>query len=202
VVDRFSAFLLLRRFLRRPPCRELALAIEGIMEELAEHCRPAETATWGVLGLLSQLDLEYSLHNRKAQGATARAQAELEGLDPALARSLEVFRAPRPDGAPAHEDALVLAEVLGRAALGQDDEALELAVEREGDEAPAPPRPRGARFPDALAAELARRLELSSGRGDAAGDRLDAALAGLGLDPARAAALALRALRRVEADLR
>jgi hypothetical protein len=201
-MDRFSAYLLLRRFLRRPSSRELALAIEGIMEELADHCAPDQSTEWGILGLLSQLDLEYSARNARVRGATARAQAELEGLAPALARSLESFRGPASssDARPV-EDALVLAEVLGRAALGFEEDALEDPDEETPDEEAPAPRARRERS-EGFEADLARALELRAGRGDPAGDRLEGALEGLGLDPARAARLALQGLRRAEGDPR
>jgi hypothetical protein len=87
-VDRFSAYLLIRRYLRRPASRNHALVVEAIMQELAARAgEPGEQ--WGVLGLLSQLDLEYAERNPRARGVTARQQAELEGLAPEQAACLE-----------------------------------------------------------------------------------------------------------------
>ena len=143
-MDRFSAFLLVRRGLKQRESRNLALATEAIMESLAARVgEPPEQ--WGVVGLLSQLDVEYSEHNPKARGRTARQQAELEGLDPELAQSLERWCQPDlPEDRPQIEHALVLATALAEAALQRGlssalelDEALAASLGRDlGAEAP------------------------------------------------------------------
>jgi hypothetical protein len=117
-VDRFSAYLLVRRFLRRPASRNQALAVEAIMQELAAHASEG-SELWGLLGLLSQLDLEYAESNPRARGLTARQQAELEGLAPEHAICLERWCAPAAAAQPPPiEDALVVASLLGALALG------------------------------------------------------------------------------------
>jgi hypothetical protein len=182
-MDRFTAYLLVRRFLRQRASRNQALVVEAIMEELAvRHGAPA--AVWGLLGLLSQLDLEYAQTNPDARGRTAGEQARLEGLEADLAGHLDRWHDldPRAAYAPV-EDALFLATTITQCALD--------------------------RVPDvrALAAEPAREswcqdLRRCRAAGDPSGDRLDGALSRLVLAEAEAARLATAALRRVAAELR
>jgi hypothetical protein len=199
-MDRFSAYLLIRRFLRRSSSRNRALAIEAIMEELARRAgQPPEA--WGVLGLLSQLDLEYAEGNPDARGVTAREQAELEGLDGEEAASLGRWCSSDGGDTPV-EHALILADALAAGALDLptdddvDDESPEdgAAADR--------PAARAWLFPDELAARLERELELARQRGDVAGERLDRALEHLGIESRDAGQLALGALRRAAQDLR
>ncbi len=113
IMDRFSAFLLTRRHLKEPSSRNRAVIVESIMELLAQRLGYSPN-TWSLLGLLSQLDLEYSRFNPICRGKTARQQAELEGLDPDLAQSLERWCMPE-SAAQGHttlEKALFLAEHL------------------------------------------------------------------------------------------
>lgn len=178
-MDRFSAYLLIRRGLKRRSSRTQALATEAIMEELAAHAgQPPEH--WGVMGLLCQLDHEYAEHNPRVRGKAARQQAELEGLDPAQAQSLERWCQPAPaDDRSQLEHALVLADALAAAALE-----------------------RGEGYAPELAAILGHDLDLRRQRGDAAGELMDGALHALGLEAREAARLALAGLRRIEGDLR
>jgi len=180
-MDRFSAYLLVRRFLRRPESRNRALAVEVIMEELARGlgplARPAPES-WGVMGLLSQLDLEYGESNPEARGKASRDQALLEGLDQELAESLARTNAP---GADLLANALLVADCLAVMALGRSDPG----------------------FSDAtLAPSLARELELRRQTGDAEGDQLDGALSQLRLDSQEVASMAVLGLQRAAEDLR
>ncbi len=151
-MDRFTAFLLIRRFLKHDPSRNHALAVEAIMEELAGHAG-SEPASWGVLGLLSQLDLEYAAHNPRARGQRAREQAELEGLAPELAASLARWCSLPPLAEPAQvEDALFLASHLAEAALGpplDEGAPLELDDSDSGGRGLEDERPRSRRRDDA-----------------------------------------------------
>jgi predicted hydrolase (HD superfamily) len=182
-MDRFSAYLLVRRHLKRPRSRNQALAVEAIMEELAALLDQPREA-WGVLGLLSQMDLEYADQNPRARGQTASQQARLEGLDEAAARHLERWcrrLSPEPEAAPAHalepvEHALLLATLLA-------EEALEAR----------------ARDHETLSAQD---LDLRRQRGDVLGDGIDAALSELRLPVRAAAELAERAVARIAQDLR
>ena len=175
-MDRFAAYLLVRRFLKQPESRNRALAAEAIMEELASEVAAAgqQSASWGVLGLLSQLDSEYAEHNPKARGFAARDQAVLEGLDPVLAGHLVSCRDPAHDPS-ALEAALLVADHLASAAL---------AAERRNAEG------------------LAGELELQRGYGDPNSDLLDRAMSVLQMTGAQAAMVAMRALERVAEDLR
>lgn len=180
-MDRFSAYLVVRRHLRWPRSRNRALLAEAVMEQLAAHLgQPAQP--WGVVGLLSQIDLEYARANPDARGGAAAQQARLEGLDEAatgaLARWVELDAY---EDASALERALVVADAAAAAALGEPDAA-------------RPDMPPGAR--------LVRELELARGSGDAAARRLDAALSGLQINGDELANLVQRALRLVEQDLR
>jgi predicted hydrolase (HD superfamily) len=182
-MDRFSAFLLVRRGLKQRESRNLALATEAIMESLAARVgEPPEQ--WGVVGLLSQLDVEYSEHNPRARGRTARQQAELEGLAPELAQSLERWRQPGPtEDRTMLEHALVLAAALAEAALERGPgPALELD--------------------EALAASLGRDLELRRQSGAPDDELKDAALEQLGLSSGEAGHLAVQGLLRAAEDLR
>jgi hypothetical protein len=173
-MDRFSAYLLVRRHLKRPRSRNQALAVEAIMEELAARLdQPGEE--WGVLGLLSQMDLEFAEQNPKARGQTASQQAVLEGLDGAAAQHLERWCQPlAPEPPPGElepvEHALLLATTLAEEALGSGLSAHDLDLRRQ--------------------------------RGDALGDCMDAALSKLGLSVDAAAALVESALKRIAQDLR
>jgi hypothetical protein len=210
-VDRFSAYLLVRRFLRRPDSRNQALAVEAIMQELAEHVREAGEL-WGLLGLLSQLDLEYAERNPRARGVTARQQAELEGLAPEHAICLERWCAPAAPAQPGPpvEDALVVASLLGALALGASSELPDLEEgEPEGrteqgstERGRAVERRSTVDLDDDLARRLGRELDLRRQQGDPQGDRLDEALARLRLDGHEAGRLALAGLRRAVQDFR
>jgi predicted hydrolase (HD superfamily) len=97
-LDAFNAYLLVRRFLRQPESRRRARRVAALMEAMAEALPEVDPKvdngkvrdTWSVLGLLSQLDWESAADNPEARGRLAREQAELEGLDADLAKSLEV----------------------------------------------------------------------------------------------------------------
>lgn len=179
-MDRFSAYLLVRRHLRRPDSRNQALTVEAVMEQIASHLDQVPHR-WGVLGLLSQLDLEYSEQNPGTRGVTARQQAELEGLDPSEAIHLERWcrhlrQAPGPRAADALapvELGLLLSTILA--------EHLQ---------------------PGGSKRSLAHDLELMRGRGDTEGNHLDLTLDQLGIEVEAAAEIMLEALNRIAQDLR
>lgn len=184
-MDRFSAYLLVRRHLKRPQSRNQALAAEALMEEFARELGQPQDR-WGVLGMLGQLDLEYAEQNPEVRGRTAREQAEMEGIAPHEAEHLERWcghlRPPRQDAASELADvehALGLATTLAEEALQRTDG--ECAVS---------------------AVSLAHDLELLSQGGDARGDQLDRALDRLSLTAERAAELCVAALQRIAQDLR
>jgi hypothetical protein len=185
-MDRFSAYLLVRRFLRTDSARNRALAVEAMMEDLAARLGEPDASVWGLLGLLSQMDLEYAEHNPKARGKTARQQAELEGLSQEAARSLErwchLASSTEEEPRPLLEDALFLADAVGA-----------LAWSSPGDDRS---------FSEEWAESLGQALDLRRQSGDPAGDRLDAALTRLHLEAMEAARLARSSLGRVEQDLR
>jgi len=152
--------LLVRRHLKRPASRNQALAVEAIMEELAGHLKrvveqshrapsaplpsgaPPLPAQWGVLGLLSQLDLEYAEQNARMRGKAARQQAELEGLPAEEAVHLERWCGSEP--LDRVELALALATILAELATEAAPSAHDLGLMRErGDE-------RGQRLDQAL----------------------------------------------------
>ena len=179
-MDRFSAYLLVRRHLKRSGSRNQALAVEAIMEEVAAHLEQP-SPPWGVLGLLSQLDLEYAEQNPEVRGRTASEQALLDGLPEADARRLVRCFSPLQ----AHRDdetleqvelALLGSTLIAEEALGHDRE-----------------RP---------AESLAHDLELLRQRGDPRGNALDRALTELQLTAGEAAEKATVALQRIAQDLR
>jgi hypothetical protein len=187
-MDRFFAYLLVRRHLKRPASRNQALAVEAIMEELAAHLgHPPEQ--WGIVGLFSQLDLEYAEHNPKARGRVAEEQARLEGLEPELAKSLGRWSNLDADARAPLEHALVLAAWLAEAAL-----AYRRRHRTEGD----PEQP----FSEEISAPLSQDLELQSQAGDHRGDLLDESLQQLAVSADSVTRVALNGLRRVAQDLR
>jgi hypothetical protein len=196
-MDRFSATLLVRRTLRRRDSRRHAILVEAIMEELAPRASESPEC-WAVMGLLSQLDLEYSETNPLARGHTSRQQAVLEGVPPELARSLEQWcrvAAPMsekgPETRPLVEDALFLADFLAHGLLARPEAH---SSARQSQAAPAQER--------GLIEGLGRELALRRQSGDGRGDRLDAALERLGMDGLRAARATVVAMKRVAQDLR
>lgn len=124
-MDAFSAYLLVRRFLGKPESRRRARHVGAIMEALAESLGHA-VEDWRVLGLLSQLDWESAADNPEVRGKLAREQAELEGLDPALALSLEYcWQTDPPRGElPSHVYGLKIADALADA-VDSDRQPLE-----------------------------------------------------------------------------
>jgi hypothetical protein len=187
-MDRFSAYLLVRRHLKRPASRNQALAVEAIMEDLAVHLgQPSEQ--WGIVGLLSQLDLEYALHNPKARGRVAEEQAQLEGLDPELAQCLGRWADPNAEKRTPLDHALVLAVWLADAALAYRVRH-ESAVDQE--------QP----FSEELCSPLSQDLELQRQAGDPQGDLLDESLQQLAISTERVTRVALAGLGRVAQDLR
>ena len=221
-MDRFSAYLLVRRHLKRRSSRNQALAVEAVMEALAVHAEQPQTE-WGVLGLLSQLDLEYAEQNPAARGRAASQQARLEGAPEAHARHLErwcrdaVLAADpgQPEDPPLQttrqaddgdeeqgdeelhqvEQALLLATTLAEKMLGTGARTGPGAGAHDEAEARAPGRVFKA---DALAGDL----DLRRQQGDPVGDAIDAALTSLDLTASSAANLTLAAFARITQDLR
>lgn len=184
-MDRFSVFLLVRRHLQRRSSRNQALAVEAIMEDLASHL--GERAEhWGVMGLLSQLDLEYAEHNPEIRGTSAAQQAEMEGLQPDEARHLRRWclldHGPTSEAPTfaAVEQALFLASYLVEQALVHNNRSLD---------------------DEAAPHSLSHDLQLARQNGDPRGDRLDQALAQLGIDELQASRITFVALQRVAQDL-
>lgn len=188
-MDRFSAYLLVRRHIKRPENRNQALVAEAIMEELAARLGQSQ-ADWGVMGLLSQLDLEYTAQNPAARGRTARQQAELEGLAPEETAPLESWcRHLAPPSFEGLEQLAPPEPTLLEAGL------LVASTMAEGMLARTPER-------RAAAESLAHDLQLMSQQGDALGDALERALSRLALEPQVVAELSVAALGRIEQDLR
>jgi hypothetical protein len=188
-MDRFSAYLLVRRHIKRPENRNQALVAEAIMEELAARLGQPQ-GVWGVMGLLSQLDLEYTAQNPAARGRTARQQAELEGLAPEKSAPLEGWcRHLAPPSFEGLEELAPPEPTLLEAGLLVSTSVAENIL---------------GRTPERRAAveSLAHDLRLTSEQGDALGDALDRALSRLALDPQTVAELSVAALQRIEQDLR
>lgn len=178
-MDRFGVYLLVRQYLKQPDSRNRALLAEAIMEELADHNdQPREQ--WAILGLFSQIDLEYAATNPEVRGLAARQHALTEGIAPEQADHLSGWCAhlrPAQQAMPMQpaELALLLADHLAQQVLQN----------RQAD-----------------AAGLERDLLLAVQQGDARSERLEQSLAGLQLEPEQAGRLAQKALRRIEEDLR
>lgn len=187
-MDRFSVYLLVRRHLKRPDSRNQALAVEAIMEELATHLGQS-SEQWGIVGLFSQLDLEYAEHNPKARGRVAEEQALAEGLDPELAESLRRWSDPTAQVRTTLDHCLALASWLANAAL---------AYRRRHGQGKDQDQP----FSDELTSPLCHDLELQCQAGDPQGDLLDEALQRLEISTDNVTRLALAGLERVAQDLR
>jgi predicted hydrolase (HD superfamily) len=185
-LDRFSVFLLIRRHLQRRSSRNQALATEAIMEDLAAHLGE-QAEHWGVMGLLSQLDLEYAQHNPEIRGASAAQQAEMEGLKPDEASHLRRWclldhgQQSEALAFAAVEQALFLASFLAEQALVHNERGFD---------------------DEAVTHSLGHDLELARQNGDPRGDRLDQALSQLGIDTMQASRITFDALQRVAQDLR
>lgn len=134
-MDRFSAVLLLRRFLKRKESRRRAEIGETIMQRLSvreneRHKNVSDEESWAVLGLLSHLDLEYAESNRVAQGKTAREQALIEGLSPTLAVHLERWLDDDRDDLSRVEWALIVAFEFARRSVEADSSSSRVTPQR------------------------------------------------------------------------
>ncbi|HOX42188.1 MAG TPA: hypothetical protein PK668_01260 [Myxococcota bacterium] len=78
-MTRFEAWLLLRRHVRTASVRRRALAVEAIMEALAGRLG-GEPDRWGLLGLLSELDADFTAANPARRGAVAEDMLAGAGL--------------------------------------------------------------------------------------------------------------------------
>jgi predicted hydrolase (HD superfamily) len=162
-MDRFAAYLLLKRLLRDAAHRRRARIVASAMERLAARLGHPEEE-WAAMGLLMHLDIALTAQNPEARGRVARELAEVEGLSPRLGETLERWAAAVDDPRPL-EHALRLCDRLAEHAEVSD---------------------------------LPKEIELLRQRGDAAGDRLDAALEELGLSAEEASELFGEAVRSEE----
>jgi predicted hydrolase (HD superfamily) len=94
-VTRFEAFLLLRKRIRDRSLIKNCLAVEAIMEDLAVHFGE-EPQTWGLAGLLHEMDNEFTENNPGAKGKIAAEIARNEGAPDVICRALGKFRQPGP----------------------------------------------------------------------------------------------------------
>jgi predicted hydrolase (HD superfamily) len=126
-MDRTEAYLLVKRQLRQLDSRQRARATEAIMDALATALgKPAEQ--WATMGLLLQLDLEYTAHNPDRRGVIARQQSEAQGLAPELGAALERCWQPTGVARAPLEHGLALAGWLAEQRGATDlQQALELA---------------------------------------------------------------------------
>jgi predicted hydrolase (HD superfamily) len=94
-MTRFEAVLLVRRRIRDRALVRFCLAVEAVMEDLARRLG-GDPQTWGLAGLLHELDREFTQHNPSRKGTLAADLAKIEGAPPSVCRALSAFRAPGP----------------------------------------------------------------------------------------------------------
>jgi len=94
-VTRFEAFLLLRKRVRDRTLIKNCLVVEAIMEDLAVHFGE-DPQTWGLAGLLFEMDYEFTEKNPSGKGKIAADIARSEGAPAIICRALEEFRGPGP----------------------------------------------------------------------------------------------------------
>jgi uncharacterized protein len=177
-VTRFEAFLLLRKRLRDRSRVRVCLAAEAVMEDLARRLGE-DPDTWGLAGLLHDVDHEFTDQNPKRRGKVAAEIARNEGAPEGICRALAGFRGPGP-----HPDLLTNALAAGVPAAMI---ILEVAESREG----------VLRIADQ---DLANILDDPSIAPTASRTRI-ASLTENGLDPAAVLGLALLGVQRVASDV-
>lgn len=102
-MTRFEALLLLRRRVRDRGLVRRCLAVEAVLEDLAPRFG-GDTRTWGLAGLLHEVDAEFTENNPKRKGAVAAEIVRADRGPPEVVRALAGFRGPGP-----HADALTRA---------------------------------------------------------------------------------------------
>jgi len=102
-MTRFEAFLLLRRRVRDRNLVRRCLAAEAVMEDLASRLG-GDPGTWGLAGLLHEVDAEFTGSNPRSKGAVAADIVRSDGGPAEVVRALEGFRGPGP-----HADVLTRA---------------------------------------------------------------------------------------------
>lgn len=162
------------------------LAVEAAMEELADAI-DLDRDLAAMTGFGAAIDAQLCAHNPDRRGEVAAEMLRTEGADPAVIDAVVAARKQPADALEPLAAALLVADALVAAALS-------LALEDDGEDGDPLDElsPRGIAVAVALAARRAP-------EGDAA--RALAAVAALGMDMDRAAALTLQAVRRVRADL-
>jgi predicted hydrolase (HD superfamily) len=73
------------------------LAVEALLEDLAPRFQ-GDVETWGLAGLLHEVDAEFTENNPKRKGAVAADIVRSDGGPPEVVRALEGFRRPGPHG--------------------------------------------------------------------------------------------------------
>jgi predicted hydrolase (HD superfamily) len=96
-MTRFEAFLLLRRRVRDRGLVRRSLAVEALLEDLAPRFS-GDVETWGLAGLLHEVDAEFTENNPGRKGAVAADIVRSDGGPPEVIRALEGFRKPGPHG--------------------------------------------------------------------------------------------------------
>jgi predicted hydrolase (HD superfamily) len=142
-MDRFSAYLLLKRLLRDPAHRRRARIVAGTMERIAARLAQPEEA-WGVMGLLAHLDVAFTAQNPEARGRVARELAEVEGLGPEVGATLERWAAEVANPTPLEHALRLCDRLVDHAELADPAAELEL-LRQQGDTL-------GARLDEALTA--------------------------------------------------
>jgi predicted hydrolase (HD superfamily) len=102
-MTRFEAFLLLRRRVRDRGLVRRCLAVEAVLEDLAPRLG-GSAETWGLAGLLHEVDTEFTENNPRRKGAVAADIVRADGGPPEVVRALAGFR-----GRGSHADILTRA---------------------------------------------------------------------------------------------
>ena len=102
-MNRFDAFLLLRRRVRDRELVKRCLAVEALLEDLAMRLE-GRSEEWGLAGLLHEVDCEFTESNPGSKGTVAADIVRSDGGPAQVVRALMDFRRPGP-----HEDPLTRA---------------------------------------------------------------------------------------------
>lgn len=98
-MTRFEAFLLLRRRVRDRDLVRRCLAVEAVLEDLAPRFE-GDVETWGLAGLLHEVDAEFTENNPRSKGRVAADIVRSDGGPAQVVAALQNFRGPGPHADP------------------------------------------------------------------------------------------------------
>jgi putative nucleotidyltransferase with HDIG domain len=91
-IDRDRALCLMREYLKKDNLRKHSLATEAIMRTLAERLG-YDVDSWGIAGLLHDLDYEQTRDNPAIHGLKTAEILERKGVDPEIIQAIKAHNA-------------------------------------------------------------------------------------------------------------